>query len=155
MAISFAPVTDMTKYRVHNVELGQSLGWTWKQESTFGDLFTKGNQTITVTWQANQMGSMVHMVGTKVKESFGATKGQKLQRLSNALGKPMALQGAGSKYKGLKLAELEAKGAKLFKIIGEPAPKPAPKGKPAPAPKGPTAAERQATKDAAHLLELA
>lgn len=117
-APKLAPINTMTKYRALFLVLAGELGFKHTQASTWVDVYSKGNEVITMSWGAGQLKGFTH-TSPKGKVIVEGQQAAKLQKAQSAMGKPMANSAKWNLPKG-KLAELEALGAKSFYIL-EPA----------------------------------
>ncbi len=116
-----APTTTISKYRglVHFMAV-QELGFKHTQPQTTIDQYTKGDETITLSWGS---GKLVAFQVTKGGQPQGIVQGMgsMLQRAQKELGKPIPLTGPGSKWNlsSKAKADMEAYAAKVFKVVKE------------------------------------
>lgn len=75
-----APVSDISKYRVHLRDLAKAQGWTRTQPKTSVDVFKKGDETITLQW-GHILKEAVWTKGTQLVQETKGTQKLKLQRV--------------------------------------------------------------------------
>lgn len=165
-----ATITPISKYRALILVLATEKGYQHSQSSTLVDTYTKGEVQITCSWGNSQLKGFTHMKGQALVTSVQGGQVGKLQRLQSSLGKPMAVTSRWGLSQAQKeaLDQLAATSFTLIDALSEAAskvqastPKPStPKGKgkvsqpSTPKPSGPTQAQRQAAKDAAHVKDM-
>ena len=113
--LAAAPLTTMTKYRALFLVLAGEQGFKHTQASTWVDVYSKGNEVITMSWGAGQLKGFTH-TSPKGKVIVEGQQAAKLQKAQTAMGKPMANSAKWNLAKA-KLAELEALGLATFKVI--------------------------------------
>lgn len=114
--VSAAPVTVISKYRVHLRDLAVGQGFKVTQTSTSTDLFSKGTTHISVTFGASQVTSAGLMEGKAIKaEAKGEAKG-KLQTISTWVGVPMKPTQKWN-LKAEVLEALQARAAKEIRVL--------------------------------------